>query len=168
MSEIEGNVPPFLKKDSRRRRAKASGDSALAVEAAELFLQNVFLAAELADEQRLTQEQQGKATELQQVATGLQDYNQYLLRGTRAYAGELNDAYNQLAEVPQQLDKAWNSGYLARVKEDALRRIEARKRQRENRIDRWAVNLIRERVTSLITTIPQMVSSVGNRLRNIF
>ncbi len=162
------NLPPFLKKASRRKRLADPVDASLRVEAAELYLQNVFLAAELDDARRVAEVNDDRALRSQQIAGGLQQtivesagYNRFLLRAMQAQRAELNDAYIEV-------DRAWDRGYLARVKEEALMRIEARRRQRENRIGTRAVNLIRGRVISLMTTIPQMVSSMGNRIRNIF
>lgn len=175
MAERAENIPPFLQKGSRKKRgSKDTGDTSPVVGDAALFLENLLLKEEVKKLEEEASRSQRRADLWQQTAGGAKvtlegysDTTRLLRAGNKALAAELLDAYAQLGEVPRLLDQAWNRGYDARGRVEALTRIEARRRERENGIGRRAVNFIRDRVTLLTTTVPQIVSSLGNRLRNI-
>lgn len=150
------DLPPFLKK-GRKGKKKPDADMSHAVAEGGFYLNNLFLQMELEETQRRAKEDEREVRSLQMRAGSLQNtleesaaYNRLLLRGIRGLNLELSDAYGQLADVPQRLGKVWEKGYIARVKEEAARRIENRRRGKENAIGRWAVNLVRNKAASLI------------------
>ena len=163
-------MPEFVHKSIRRKPKDNSGSLLGADEAADL-LERLFLKTELVAINEELVESAQRTSELQIVADTLRatldksvQSKEWYARVAVAYRDDLIMAY---AEFPQKLDQAWGRGYLAGVKAAALRNIEMRRMERENRMDRIAVNLIRGRVTTLITNIPQTVYSVVSKLRNI-
>ena len=170
---MEKDLPPFLEKRSKRKQ-KDHESSLLGAETAKLYLDNLFLEGELEERTREVLENAQMARQLQMVAGSLQntlDVSEgrkiLYANAVVAYRNDLKDAYGQLMEVPQKLDRAWGRGYLAGIKATALRNIEMRRLERENRMDRRAVNLIRGRLKSSVSNVAEVVSSVVSRLRNL-
>lgn len=172
MGEQDQNLPPFLKKGKNKIPASNDRGSKLGIEVAQLYLDKLFLEGELAEQEREAREGRQEVRNLQMRTGNLQsileqsaEYNGLLLKGVRGFGTELNDAYGMLAEangqlanVPERLSRAWDRGYIARAKEEAVRRIENRRREKDNRIDKWAVNLVRGKVTSLIRNVGTLLT----------